>query len=373
MANIKFSQFTAEADIANFDDIVGYAGAVNTRITPANLASSLITLSGGPYLPLTAGASEKLTGDLNLAATGAGPSVGSQAVVFNGVDDTSAAVIAAKLFTLDSSANPAGQDLIFEVANDAGTLTEVMRINAFGQLGLGVNNPQFNLDVSNDSNFGGVANFQDTIVINNDIVDKNGSAGNTDFILVSDGGAGAGVDWKNPFENQYIGYKSFQTFVWTNGSPVAYTNWLSATASYLPFDPTPLVETGTYTGTASNYNWTCTNAAGGTAGQVATFTLGADGAGTWKIRTCQHWFDQTSQVEMRVSLEGTATGGAKIDIIDQKSTELTGDKIFYGELVQECGAGDTIQVECEFTVGGVNPFPSDSGNRPIEVTFEKIV
>ena len=67
MANIKFSQFTAEADIANFDDIVGYAGAINTRITPANLASSLITLSGGPYLPLTAGASEKLTGDLNLA------------------------------------------------------------------------------------------------------------------------------------------------------------------------------------------------------------------------------------------------------------------------------------------------------------------
>ena len=53
MANIKFSQFTAEADIANFDDIVGYAGAVNTKITPANLASSLITLSGGPYLPLT--------------------------------------------------------------------------------------------------------------------------------------------------------------------------------------------------------------------------------------------------------------------------------------------------------------------------------
>ena len=81
MANIKFSQFTAEADIANFDDIVGYAGAVNTRITPANLASSLITLSGGPYLPLTAGASEKLTGDLNLAATGAGPSVGSNSYV----------------------------------------------------------------------------------------------------------------------------------------------------------------------------------------------------------------------------------------------------------------------------------------------------
>ena len=228
-------------------------------------------------------------------------------------------------------------------------------------------------DIVIDDSGMGMVTMSSTLILNSDIIDKLGSAGNVDFMLVSDGGAGAGVFWKNPFENQYIGYKSFQTFVWTNGSPVAYTNWLSATASFLPFDPTPLIETGTYTGTPSNYNWTCTNAAGGPAGQVATFTLGASGEGTWKIRTCQHWFDQTSQVEMRVSLQGTATGGAKIDIIDQKSTELTGDKIFYGELVQECGAGDTIQIECEFTVGGVNPFPSDTGNRPIEVTFERIV
>ena len=114
MANIKFSQFTAEANIANFDDIVGYQGLVNKRITPANLASSLVTLSGGPYLPLVAGAANPLTGDLNLAATGAGPSVGSQAVVFNGVDDTSSAVIGAKLFTLDSTINPSGQDLVFD-------------------------------------------------------------------------------------------------------------------------------------------------------------------------------------------------------------------------------------------------------------------
>ena len=67
MANIKFSQFTAETDIANFDDIVGYAGAVNQRITPANLASSLVTLSGGPYLPLTGGT---LTGPGNLTIDG---------------------------------------------------------------------------------------------------------------------------------------------------------------------------------------------------------------------------------------------------------------------------------------------------------------
>ena len=340
MANIKFSQFTAEADINNFDGIVGYAGANNNRISPADLASSLITLAGGPYLPIAAGNVNPLSGDLYIG------------------DGTAATA-----------------NLFFQTTTVAGDVVEIQsqgRQFLYHELDTDMRIGPSDDIIIDDSGMGMIT-FNSTLIVNNDIVDKNGSGGNVDFMLISDGGAGAGVFWKNPFENQYIGYKSFQTFVWTNGSPVAYTNWLSATASYWPFDPTPLIETGTYTGTASNYNWTCTNAAGGTAGQVATFTLGANGEGTWKIRTCQHWFDQTSQVEMRVSLEGTATGGAKIDIIDQKSTELTGDKIFYGELVQVCGAGDTIQVECEFTVGGVNPFPSASGNRPIEITFERVI
>ena len=52
MADIKFSQFTAEADINNFTGIVGYdgVGPANLRITPADLASSLEPLIG-PYLP----------------------------------------------------------------------------------------------------------------------------------------------------------------------------------------------------------------------------------------------------------------------------------------------------------------------------------
>ena len=63
MANIKFSQFTVEADINNFDGIVGYAGANNNRISPADLASSLDPLIG-PYLPIAAGVGNPLTGDL---------------------------------------------------------------------------------------------------------------------------------------------------------------------------------------------------------------------------------------------------------------------------------------------------------------------
>lgn len=150
MANIKFSQFTAETDINNFTDIVGYSGANNTKITPADLASSLITLQGGPFLPLTAGATKPLTGDLNLAATGAGPSAGSQAVVFNGVDDASAAVIGAKIFTLDSTINPSGQDLYIQNADDAGVLGTNIYVSAFGFVGLGTTSPTANLDIGND-------------------------------------------------------------------------------------------------------------------------------------------------------------------------------------------------------------------------------
>ena len=372
MANIKFSQFTAEADIANFDDIVGYAGAVNTRITPANLASSLITLSGGPYLPLTAGASEKLTGDLNLAATGAGPSVGSQAIVFNGVDDTGAAVIAAKIFTVDSSIAPSGQDLSIDVADDNGVLQNYVYINADGQVGINTNAPNFTLDCSGDANFSGAVGFGASATFNNDIVDISGTAGSTNFILTSNGGGGGGVTWENPTSNQYIGYKAIQVFQWPNGTPVPYTNWTNGVASNLPFNPTALIEVQNVNpgGPAANYLWLANNNAGGTAGQQAVFTLNVNGGGTWKVRTCQHWFDQTAQVEIRVSFD---INGTLTDVIDEKSTELSGDKIFYGELVSTFSAGDTLSVNVEFVSGGVNPFPSATGNRPIEISFERIV
>jgi len=192
MANIKFSQFTAEADINNFADIVGYGGGNNLRITPANLASSLEPLIG-PYLPLTAGATVPLTGDLNLAATGAGPSVGSQAIVFNGVDDLGVAVVSGEIFTSDSAIAPSGQDLVFNNADDNGVLQTNLYIDAFGQIGVGTTTPNFNLDVAGDSNFGGASRFSSTVRFNNSIVDTNGITGNPGYILKS---IPSGVAWK---------------------------------------------------------------------------------------------------------------------------------------------------------------------------------
>ena len=187
MANIKFSQFTAEADINNFDGIVGYDGANNVRIAPSDLISTL------GFLPLTAGSTVPLTGDLYMAPAGAVASTGSNAIVFRGINDGGTELSAAEIFTLDSTANPAGQDLVFTNADDNGVLQENLRINAFGQVGIGTNNPQFNLDVANDANFGGAVGFTSTATFNDSIVDTNGVTGNAGYVLKS---IPSGVAWK---------------------------------------------------------------------------------------------------------------------------------------------------------------------------------
>ena len=51
MANKKFSEFELKTTTSNVSHIVGYNGAENVRITPANFISG----TGGPYLPLAGG------------------------------------------------------------------------------------------------------------------------------------------------------------------------------------------------------------------------------------------------------------------------------------------------------------------------------
>ena len=165
-------------------------------------------------------------------------------------------------------------------------------------------------------------------------------------------------------------YKSVQVFVWTTGNPVAYNNVANATPTKIPFDPTALIST-IEPATLANAQWVCTNSGAGFPGTFATFTLGTAGAGLWKIRVAQHWFDQTNNVEVRASL--IFNGGTPIDVVDEKSTELTGDKIFYGELIQACSASDTLELEMEFNGGGVTPFPSAAGQRPPEISFERLI
>ena len=62
MANIKFSAFDEATNVSAVQEIVGYNGTQNVRITPANF----VTTGGtGVFLPLAGGA---LTGSLGIGA-----------------------------------------------------------------------------------------------------------------------------------------------------------------------------------------------------------------------------------------------------------------------------------------------------------------
>ena len=142
------------------------AGVPTKNITVADLAAYLSGLPGGPWLPLSAGSSWPLTGDLYMAPAGSGFSVGSRNIVFRGIDDVGNELDSARIFTLDSTINPSGQDLYFQNANDVGTLTTNIFVDAFGFVGIGKTNPGANLDIANDLivgtnvQFGGATDFR---------------------------------------------------------------------------------------------------------------------------------------------------------------------------------------------------------------------
>ncbi len=168
-----------------------------------------------------------------------------------------------------------------------------------------------------------------------------------------------------------LGYDSVQVFQWVSGNPVVYTNFPIGTTSALPFDATPLVETGTYTGTAADFAWTCANQAGGTATQFAEFTLGPNGAGTWEISTAQHWFDQNQFLEVNTTI---TINGTIFEVINERVNDGAGDRLFYGSIVREFSAADVVVCSVTFANGtGSNPFPAATNNRPIEISFNKLV
>ena len=198
MANIKFSQFTAEANIANFDDIVGYQGLVNKRITPANLASSLVTLSGGPYLPLAAGAGNPLTGDLY---------IGDGAAAFS--------------------------NLLFQTTGLAGDTVEITSQNQqflLHERGTDMRIGPTDDIIIDDSGTAGVTMLSPT-TFSNSLIDSTASAGVADMVLCTDGNV---VTWRSGYQTNSIGYKSVQVFRWLNGTPTAYVNLPIGSAACFP-------------------------------------------------------------------------------------------------------------------------------------------
>ena len=161
MAIVYSYPTTQASDLSNSDLLLLSKMDENGRPTKSVTLSSLAAYIGsgsgigGPFLPLSAGPTVPLTGDLYMAPNGAVPSVGSKNIVFRGIDDTGAELTSAKIFTLDSTINPSGQDLYFQNADDAGVLQTGLFIDAFQQVAIAKSSASAQLDVGGSFNVDG--------------------------------------------------------------------------------------------------------------------------------------------------------------------------------------------------------------------------
>jgi len=118
MANIKFSQFSQSTDVANVDFVVGYDGATNVRISPADLVAT-----AGPFLPLAGGT---MTGVLKLN-DGVVLQIGSSAdlQLFHETDNSFISNNIGDL-TIRNIAND--KDIIFQSDNGSGGVTTYFKL-----------------------------------------------------------------------------------------------------------------------------------------------------------------------------------------------------------------------------------------------------
>jgi len=146
-------------------------GNPTKTITVSELSKAIASgaATGGPYLPLTAGPTVPLTGDLYMAPNGAGPSVGSKNIVFRGIDDLGNELDGGRIFTVDSTINPSGQDLYFQNANDNGILATNLMIDAFGSVGIGTTSPSYILDVNGTGNFATTLNVGTDLTVGTNV------------------------------------------------------------------------------------------------------------------------------------------------------------------------------------------------------------
>ena len=116
MANIKFSGFTEVTNVSAVQEIVGYNGTQNVRITPANF----VTTGGtGVFLPLAGGT---MTGTTGVTMPDSFP-------LFLGSSGASDSKIFWDGDNIEIQARKASADIVFRAANSSGVLGEFLAID----------------------------------------------------------------------------------------------------------------------------------------------------------------------------------------------------------------------------------------------------
>ena len=227
MANIKFSQFTPQTDYNNVADLVGYNGAVNVRITPVDLVQGYLstnaisgtvdgvfignlgsgtssavsigkasnfntsitlnhdpTLSGSGIVSANSELQLRLNSPTSRDVVNLSQSIGAIKTEFVELGDTTKNFSAITLQT-----NGAAGNTVEMRHNIGGSLILSNEINA--DLRIGAND-----DISIANTGTPLIAMQSPTQIVNDLQDSSGSTGSANFVLKSNGGAGAGIAWK---------------------------------------------------------------------------------------------------------------------------------------------------------------------------------
>lgn len=238
MANIKFSQFTVGSDYTAITDLVGYSGANNIRITPDNLISTWNAeqqtvrfsnlLSGGAASTFGIGAVSNSSTILNLdtGSTASYQVNGLDAVSFDGstwtIGSPTGGAFQGNLQMGNIGGIPRNQFTNGKLwVGDGTNISSELKLNNDSSLGnskilfsapafIGGGTQQF---LEYDANvtprpdfiigepsagitFRSIIEFDYTLNVNSDLKDSGGSAGTNGAVLVSNGGSGNGISWR---------------------------------------------------------------------------------------------------------------------------------------------------------------------------------
>ena len=227
MANIKFSQFTSQTDYNNVADLVGYDGATNVRITPDDLIASYLSthpISGtvdGVFIANSGSGTSSSVGigkitnlntsinlnhDPSFSGSGILSSTSQLELRINTPTSTDVLTLNNSIGAIKTGFVELGDvnqnfcALTLQTGAAAGDTFEIRHtiggdlilLNEIGlDLKIGAND-----DMSINNSGSPLIQMQSPTRFNDDLEDSTGAAGNIDFVLKSNGGAGNGIAWK---------------------------------------------------------------------------------------------------------------------------------------------------------------------------------